>query len=135
MGNILLSKEGFNELFLKSNELKKERELVLVQLDEARAKGDLSENADYDAAKKRLREIDYEITKNERIMKDSTIVDVNALDKSIINILAKITLKSLSNNMEVIYQLVSEAEANIAEKKISVSSPLGKELLHLIKVK
>ena len=130
MSDVLLSKEGFKEILLKSKMLKEERELVVIQLDEAREKGDLSENADYDAAKKRLREIDSEITKNERIIKNCTVVDVNDLDKEIINVLAKVTLKSLSNNKEVAYQLVSEAEANVAEKKISVSSPLGEQLLH-----
>ena len=75
-------------------------------------------------------EIDTEITKIERIMRNSTVVDLNDIDKNIVNLLAKVTLKSLSNNRKVIYQLVSEAEANIADKKISVSSPLGAELIH-----
>ena len=130
MENILISKEYFNELSLKYNELKKERELVLIQLEEAREKGDLSENADYDAAKKRLREIDAEINKNDNIIKNSTVFDPSNIEKSTVNLFAKVTLESLSNNTQVKYQLVSEAEADMSKKKISILSPLGKELLN-----
>ena len=128
MENILISKEYFNELSLKYNELKKERELVLIQLEEAREKGDLSENADYDAAKKRLREIDAEINKNDNIIKNSTVFDPSNIEKSTVNLFAKVTLES--NNTQVKYQLVSEAEADMSKKKISILSPLGKELLN-----
>ena len=85
MENTLISKEYFNELSLKYNKLKKERELVLIQLEEAREKGDLSENADYDAAKKRLREIDAEINKNDNIIKNSTVFDPSNIEKSTVN--------------------------------------------------
>jgi len=96
---------------------------------EAREKGDLSENAEYDAAKNAQGMLEMKINELEKVFATSRIVDESTLDTSKVTVLTNVTIKNMNNNAEVTYKLVAEAEANLKEKKISVSSPIGHGLL------
>lgn len=122
--------EGLQKLKEELAELKtKGRAEVARQLAEARDKGDLSENAEYDAAKDAQGHLELKIAKMEEIMGNARLVDESGLDASKALILSKVKLKNLKNNMVLNYTLVAEEEANLAEGKISVKSPIGKGLL------
>ncbi|MBA9077894.1 MULTISPECIES: transcription elongation factor GreA [Rufibacter] len=122
--------EGLQKLKDELHELKtKGRSAVAHQLAEARDKGDLSENAEYDAAKDAQGHLELKISKLEEVIGNARIIDESNLDLSKALILSKVKLKNLNNNMEVVYTLVAEEEANLAAGKISVKSPIGKGLL------
>lgn len=122
--------EGLQKLKDELAELKtKGRASVARQLAEARDKGDLSENAEYDAAKDAQGHLELKISKMEEIVGNARLVDESNLDMSKALILSKVKLKNLKNNMVVDYTLVAEEEANLAAGKISVKSPIGKGLL------
>ncbi len=107
----------------------KGRAEVARQLAKARDKGDLSENAEYDAAKDAQGHLELKISKMEEIVGNARLIDETGLDASKALILSKVKLKNLKNNMVVDYILVAEEEANLAAGKISVKSPIGKGLL------
>ena len=106
-----------------------ERPQVIQQIAEARDKGDLSENAEYDAAKEAQGHLEDRINKLEAINSNARIVDTSKLDVSVVRLLTKVTIKNTANSMEMTYSIVPEAEADLKAKKISVSSPIGKGLL------
>ena len=106
-----------------------ERPKVIQQIAEARDKGDLSENAEYDAAKEAQGHLEDRINKLEAIYSNSRVVDTSKLDVSTVRSLTKVTIKNIANGMEMTYSIVPEAEADLKAKKISVSSPIGKGLL------
>jgi transcription elongation factor GreA len=106
-----------------------ERPSISQQIAEARDKGDLSENAEYDAAKEAQGLLEMRIAKMEDLLSKARIIDESQLDTSKVLILSKVKIKNLSNNMELQYTLVSESEADLKSGKISVSSPIGKGLL------
>ena len=125
-----MTQEGYDKLSTELEELKtKGREEVAKAIAEAREKGDLSENAEYDAAKDAQGMLEMKINEMEKSLASARIIDKSQLDTSKITILSKVTMKNLKVNKEVTYTLVSEAEANLKEKKISVDSPIGKGLL------
>ncbi len=131
MSTIYLSQEGYNKLKAELNLLKSEdRPRIINQIAEARDKGDLSENAEYDAAKEAQGLLEARIAKLENDMANSRVLDDSEMDISIVRLLTKVTIKNLANNMEMTYTIVSEAEADLGAKKISVSSPIGKGLLY-----
>ncbi|MCJ8163335.1 transcription elongation factor GreA [Pontibacter sp. E15-1] len=122
--------EGLQKLKDELAELKtKGRSAVAHQLAEARDKGDLSENAEYDAAKDAQGHLELKISKMEEIVGNARLVDESGLDASKALILSKVKLKNLKTNTVVDYTLVAEEEANLAAGKISVKSPIGKGLL------
>ena len=131
MSNIsYMTQEGYDKLSAELDKLKtKGREEVANAIAEAREKGDLSENAEYDAAKDAQGMLELKINEMEKALANTRIVDKSQLDSSKVTILAKVTIKNLKINKELTYQLVSESEANLREKKISVESPIGKGLL------
>ena len=106
-----------------------ERPAVSQQIAEARDKGDLSENAEYDAAKEAQGLLEAKIAKLETVIANARVVDETKMDTSKAYILSKVTIKNITNNMSLTYQLVSENEADIKNKKISIESPIGKGLL------
>jgi transcription elongation factor GreA len=106
-----------------------ERPRISAQIAEARDKGDLSENAEYDAAKEAQGLLEARIAKMETLVANARLIDDSQIDNSKVFILSRVRLKNLNNAMEVEYTLVAENEANLAEKKISVDSPIGKGLL------
>ena len=122
--------EGLQKLKEELQELKtKGRSEVARQLAEARDKGDLSENAEYDAAKDAQGHLELKISKLEEVVGNARLIDESGLDASKALILSKVKLKNLKNNMVVNYTLVAEEEADLASGKISVKSPIGKGLL------
>ena len=96
---------------------------------EAREKGDLKENAEYDAAKEAQGMLEAKIKQLEGIIATAKIVDETNIDTSKVSILTKVTLTNLATKKQVTYQIVSEKEANLKEKKISAASPIGNGLL------
>jgi len=106
-----------------------ERPRISQQIAEARDKGDLSENAEYDAAKEAQGLLEARIAKMDDVMANARVVDESKMDTSKAYILSKVTIKNLANNQTMIYQLVAENEADLKSKKLSVDSPIGKGLL------
>ena len=131
MANIsYYTQEGLNKLKEELNFLKtKERSSIAKQIAEAREKGDLSENAEYDAAKEAQGLLELKISKLEEIVANARLIDDSQLDTSKVMILTKVKIKNLKNNQMMQYTLVAENEANLKEGKISIDSPIGKGLL------
>ncbi len=124
------TKEGLEKLkselsFLKS----KGRKDISRQIAEARDKGDLSENAEYDAAKDAQGHLEAKIAQMENLMANARLIDESKLDASSVSILSKVTIKNKKNATTVTYMLVSEEEADLKLGKISTKSPIGKGLL------
>lgn len=125
-----LTPEGFKKLKEELEQLKSvERARISAQIAEARDKGDLSENAEYDAAKEAQGLLELKISKMEEVMANARVVDESQLDTSKILILSKVKLRNPVNKMEFTYTLVAEQEADLKAGKISVNSPIGKGLL------
>jgi transcription elongation factor GreA len=122
--------EGLKKLKDELHNLKTiERPKISQQIAEARDKGDLSENAEYDAAKEAQGLLEARIAKMEDLVANARLIDESQVDNSKVYILSRVKIKNLKNNAVVEYTLVAENEANLAEKKISVDSPIGKGLL------
>jgi len=122
--------EGLKKLREELNYLKDvERPRASQAIGEARDKGDLSENAEYDAAKEAQGMLEMKISKMEETLANARVIDESQLDVSKVLVLSKVRIKNLANNMEMNYTLVAESEADLKSGKISVSSPIGKGLL------
>ena len=122
--------EGMKKLRDELNQLKDvERPRASQAIAEARDKGDLSENAEYDAAKEAQGLLEMKIAKLEELVANARIIDESQLDVSKVLVLSTVKLKNLANKMEITYTLVAESEADLKAGKISVSSPIGKGLL------
>lgn len=106
-----------------------ERPKASQAIGEARDKGDLSENAEYDAAKEAQGLLEMKISKMEETLANARLIDESQLDTSKVLVLSTVKLKSQANGMEMLYTLVAESEADIKTGKISVNSPIGKGLL------
>jgi transcription elongation factor GreA len=124
------TKEGLDKLTTELNQLKtRGRSDIAKQIAEARDKGDLSENAEYDAAKDAQGHLEAKIAKLEDLMSNARLIDETKIDTSSVSILSKVTIKNKKNNASVTYTLVSEEEADLKAGKISTQSPIGKGLL------
>lgn len=124
------TEEGLDKIKEELKELRTvQRPSVSQQIAEARDKGDLSENAEYDAAKEAQGLLELKISKLETLIANARVVDESELDTSKVLILSKVKIKNVSNGAEMEYTLVSEKEANMKEKRISVESPIAKGLL------
>lgn len=124
------TKEGLDRLTQELSQLKtKGRSDIAKQIAEARDKGDLSENAEYDAAKDAQGHLEAKIAKLEDLMSHARLIDETKIDTSSVSILSKVTIKNKKNNASVTYMLVSEEEADLKAGKISTQSPIGKGLL------
>ena len=124
------TEEGLKKLKDELHQLKTvERKSVIRQISEARDKGDLSENAEYDAAKDAQGLLELKIAKLEDIIFNARIVDSSLLDISKVSILTTVKIKNLKNNVEMKYTIVAENEADLKAGKISIDSPIGKGLL------
>jgi len=125
-----LTQEGYDRLQAELEDLKtNERQKAAAAIAEAREKGDLSENAEYDAAKDAQGLLELKINNLEKAMANARVLDASELDNSKVVVLSKVRMKNLKVNKEITYQLVSQSEADLALKKISVSSPIGQGLL------
>ena len=122
--------EGLQSLKDKLVDLEKvQRPAISKQIGEAIDKGDLSENAEYDAAKEAQGLLELNISKLKDVLSDARLVDVSLIDTSKALILSTVRIKNKKNGMELSYTLVAENEANLKLFKISVESPIGKGLL------
>jgi transcription elongation factor GreA len=124
------TEEGLKKLrdevhFLKTTE----RSSIVKQIAEARDKGDLSENAEYDAAREAQGMLEARIAKMEDVLANARLVDASHMDTSKVSILTKVKIKNLKNQQVVQYTLVTQSEANLKEGKISIDSPIGKGLM------
>ena len=129
MSIIYLSKQGLDNLKLELNKLKSiDRPNIISQIAEARDKGDLSENAEYDAAKEAQGLLEARIAKLENDIANSRVLD-KVTDTSTVHLLTEVVIKNLQNGVEMKYAIVSESEADFKNKKISVESPIGKGLM------
>jgi len=125
-----LTQEGYERLKHELEEMKtKGRDEMSKAIAEARDKGDLSENAEYDAAKNAQGMLEMKINEMEKVFANARIIDESTLDISKVTVMCNVTIENLTNKATMTYKLVSEAEANLKEKKISVNSPLGHALL------
>lgn len=131
MSNIsYYTEEGLNKLKNELNELKTAgRTDIAKQIAEARDKGDLSENAEYDAAKDAQGLHELRISKLEIVVGNARVMDPSQVDTSKVSVLTKVKIKNKKNGMEVTYAMVAESEANLKEMKVSVESPIGKGVL------
>jgi len=124
------TEEGLKKLKTELHQLKVvERPRISQQIADARDKGDLSENAEYDAAKEAQGHLEAKIAKLDDIVANARIIDESQMDNSKVLILSKVKLKNLTNGTQVAYTLVAENEANLKEGKISIDSPIGKGVL------
>jgi len=125
-----MTKAGYDKLNAELDELKSEgRSKAAKAIAEAREKGDLSENAEYDAAKDAQGMLEAKINELDKIMANARILDETQLDTSKVTILSKVRLMNKKVNKEISYTLVSKAESDLKAKKISVDSPIGQGLL------
>jgi len=124
------TKDGLQKLRAELNQLKDvERPKASNAIAEARDKGDLSENAEYDAAKEAQGMLEMRISKLEQTLSNARIIDESQLDSSKVLVLSNVKIKNQSNGMMMDYTIVADGEANLAEGKISVNSPIGQGLL------
>jgi transcription elongation factor GreA len=124
------TQEGLDALKEEVNELKHvERPKIIQAIAEARDKGDLSENAEYDAAKEAQGHLEDKIAQLEHIVANARVIDSSQINTDKVSILCKVKIKNHNVGKEAIYQLVSEKEANLKENKISVKSAIGTGLL------
>lgn len=122
--------EGFKKLKEELDYLKSVmRPKASADIAEARDKGDLSENAEYDAAKEAQGMLEMRIAKMEEVYSNARLIDESQLDTSKVLVLSHVKIKNQSNGMELTYILVAESEADLKTGKISVTSPIGKGLL------
>lgn len=124
------TEEGLKKLREELNQLKDvERPRASQAIAEARDKGDLSENAEYDAAKEAQGLLEMKISKLEELLANARTIDESQLDTSKALVLSTVTLKNQANGQQMKYTLVAESEADLKSGKISVTSPIGKGLL------
>lgn len=125
-----ITKETLEQMKAELNVLKTSgRAEIANQIAEAREKGDLKENAEYDAAKEAQGHHEAKIAQLETAIATARVIDAKDLDLSKVSILSKVSVMNLNTNKTMEYQIVSEQEADLKAKKISVSSPIGKGLL------
>ena len=125
-----MTQQGYDDLVAELDDLKtRGRHEAAAAIAEARDKGDLSENAEYDAAKDAQGMLEFKINELEKVMAKARILDESQLDNSEVRVLSNVTIKNVKLGKEITYKLVSESEANLKAKKISVDSPMGMGLL------
>lgn len=125
-----MSEEGYKKLVEELKVLETvDRPEISKQIAEARDKGDLSENAEYDAAKEAQGMLEMKINKLKSIIAEAKIIDESKLKTDSVQILNKVELKNVVNGMKMTYTIVSESEANLKEGKISVNTPIAQGLL------
>ena len=125
-----MTEEGLKKLKEEIQQLETvERPRIIAAIAEAREKGDLSENAEYDAAKEAQGALETKIAQLKARLMDARVINASEINTDEVQILTRVKVRQLSNNMEKTFQIVTEGEANIAEGKISISTPIAKGLL------
>ena len=122
-----MTQQGYDNLVAEINELESvHRPEISRQIAEARDKGDLSENAEYDAAKEAQGLLEGKIAQLKTILSNARIIDESRLSTDSVQILNKVTIKNLKNGAQMAYTLVSDSEANLKQNKISINTPIAK---------
>lgn len=125
-----MTQEGYNKKMEELAHLERvERPAVVQAIAEARDKGDLSENAEYDAAKERQGMLEAKIAELKALVANARIIDETKVGTDEVQLLNKVTIKNLKNNMTMSYTIVTEHEANLREGKISIATPIAKGLI------
>ena len=125
-----MTQQGYDNLVAGINELESvHRPEISRQIAEARDKGDLSENAEYDAAKEAQGLLEGKIAQLKTILSNARIIDESRLSTDSVQILNKVTIKNLKNGAQMAYTLVSDSEANLKQNKISINTPIAKGLM------
>ncbi len=125
-----MTKDGYDKKMAELNRLENvERPDVVRAIQEAREKGDLSENAEYDAAKERQGMLEAKISELKNLVATARIIDESKLQTDEVQLMNKVTIKNVKNNAKMTYTIVSETEANFREGKISITTPIAKGLL------
>ena len=125
-----MSREGYDKIRAEIKQLEEvERPEVVRQIQEAREKGDLSENAEYDAAKEAQGKLETKIAELKAILADAKIIDTTKVQTDTVQILSRVEMKNVKTGMVMTYTIVSESEANLRENKISVATPIAQGLL------
>ena len=126
-----MSKEGYDELVAKLQRLEAiERPKASAAIAEARDKGDLSENSEYEAAKEAQAHLEAKINRLKLTIAEAKIVDTSRLSSDAVQILSTVELTNLNNDQQMTYTIVSEQEANLREGKISITTPIAQGLLN-----
>ena len=127
---IYLTEEGYNKLKDELNQMRSvERPAISAAIAEARDKGDLSENAEYDAAREAQGLLEMRIAKMEQTLTNARVIDESKIDKSKVQILSCVKLLNHNTKKEVTYTIVAEHEANLREGKLAIGTPIAKALL------
>lgn len=130
MAVVYMTDEGYKKLLENINQLETiERPAISKQIAEARDKGDLSENAEYDAAKEAQGLLEMKIAQLKETLANARVIDESKLTTDSVQIMNKVQLKNSTTGQQVEYMLVSESEANIREGKLAINTPIGKGLL------
>lgn len=125
-----MTKEGYEKLINQLDELKVDgRKKAAQAIAEAREKGDLSENAEYDAAKDAQGMLEMKINELEKVLANARVLDESKINTSEVSILTSVSIKNIKTGANFTYKLVNESEADLKLKRISVNSPMGKGLL------
>lgn len=125
-----MTKEGYNKLLEELNFLESEkRPAISKQIAEARDKGDLSENAEYDAAKEAQGLLETKIAQLKNLISNARLIDESQISTDSVQILNKVTIRNTKNDQKMVYMLVSESEADLKAGKISINTPIGKGLM------
>jgi transcription elongation factor GreA len=129
-GYSYLTQEGYDKIKAELEDLKtRGRQEAARAIAEAREKGDLSENAEYDAAKEAQGILELRINEYEKTLANARVLDQSTLDTSKVTVFSKVTIKNKKTGKQMSYKLVSEQEADLKANKISVTSPIGQGLL------
>jgi len=124
-----LTQEGLDNLKDELAKLTAQRPVISAQIAEARDKGDLSENAEYDAAREAQGLLELKIAKLQDTLANARVIDESKINTDCVQMLNKVKLKNLNNNTIVEYTLVGESEANFKEGKLAATTPIGKALM------
>lgn len=125
-----MSQEGYDKLVAQLREMETiQRPAASAAIAEARDKGDLSENSEYDAAKEHQAMLEMKINQLKAVIGDAKIIDTSKLKADTVQILSKVEMKNIKNGMKMAYTIVSETEANLREGKISIQTPIAQGLL------
>ncbi|MBQ6680777.1 MAG: transcription elongation factor GreA [Prevotella sp.] len=126
-----MSQEGYDKLVAELQRLESvERPKASAAIAEARDKGDLSENSEYDAAKEAQAHLEAKIAQMKLTIADAKIVDTSRLSTDAVQIMSKVEMTNMTTNQKMVYTIVSETEANLKEGKISIKTPIAQGLLN-----
>lgn len=124
-----MTEEGFEKLKEEISQLEAERPNISKMIAEARDKGDLSENAEYDAAKEAQGLLEAKIATMKGLLSQARLIDKSSIGTDFVQILNRVTIKNTKNNQQMTYTLVAESEANLKENKIAISTPIAQGLM------